>query len=108
MREAASRVLMEALWKAGAKVQAFDPEAMEETQRIYGNRDDLTLCGTKESALKHADALVIVTEWQTFRAPDFDLIKQCLSQAVLFDGRDMYEPSRMVKKGFTYYSVGRG
>lgn len=107
MREAPARVLMEALWEAGAKVQAYDPEAMEETQRIYGNRDDLSLCGTKESALKNADALVIVTEWQTFRAPDFDLIKQSLSQPVLFDGRNMYEPIRMFKKGFTYYSVGR-
>ena len=107
MREAPSRVLMEALWNAGAKVQAYDPEAMEETQRIYGNRDDIILCGTKEGALKGADALVIVTEWQTFRAPDFDLIKQMLVQPTIFDGRNMYDPKRMHKKGFTYYSVGR-
>ena len=107
MREAPSRVLMEALWAAGAKVQAFDPEAMNETQRIYGNRDDLLLCGTKESALKHADALIIVTEWQAFRAPDFDLVKDMLSQATIFDGRNMYDPKRMAKRGFTYYSVGR-
>src|SRR5690606_8626964 len=72
MREAPSRVLIEALWDAGAKVQAFDPEAMNETQRIYGSRDDLLLAGTKETALKGADALVIVTEWQAFKAPDFD------------------------------------
>ena len=107
MREAPSRVLMEALWKAGAKVQAYDPEAMDETQRIYGNRDEIILCGTKEGALKGADALVIVTEWQTFRAPDFDLIKQMLAQPTIFDGRNMYDPKRMHKKGFTYYSVGR-
>ena len=107
MREAPSRVLMEALWQAGARVQAYDPEAMEETQRLYGHRDDLALCGTKEAALKGADALVIVTEWQSFRAPDFELIKAQLSQPVLFDGRNMYEPARMAKKGFTYYSVGR-
>jgi UDPglucose 6-dehydrogenase len=107
MREAPSRVLMEALWAAGAKVQAFDPEAMNETQRIYGNRDDLLLCGTKESALKHADALIIVTEWQAFRAPDFDLVKDMLSQATIFDGRNMYDPKRMAKRGFNYYSVGR-
>ena len=74
MREAASRVLMEALWAAGARVQAFDPEAMEEAQRIYGDRPDLTLCGTKEAALRDADALVVMTEWQAFRAPDFELI----------------------------------
>jgi UDPglucose 6-dehydrogenase len=107
MREAPSRVLMEALWAAGAKVQAFDPEAMTETQRIYGNRDDLLLCGTKESALKNADSLVIITEWQAFRAPDFDLIKAMLKEPTLFDGRNMYEPKRLAKRGFTYYSVGR-
>jgi UDPglucose 6-dehydrogenase len=107
MREAPARVLMEALWAAGATVQAYDPEAMEETQRIYGTRDDLSLCGTKESTLKGADALVIVTEWQAFRAPDFDLIKQQLAQPLVFDGRNLFDPKRMAKKGFTYYSVGR-
>lgn len=107
MREAPSRVLMEALWSAGANVQAFDPEAMEETQRIYGSRDDLTLCGTKEATLRGADALVIVTEWQSFRAPDFKQIQQLLSQPTIFDGRNMYSPARMANKGFTYYSVGR-
>src|SRR5690606_14010569 len=95
MREAPSRVLIEALWAAGAKVQAFDPEAMNETQRIYGNRDDLALCGTKEAALKNADALIIVTEWQAFRAPDFDFIKSELKAPVIFDGRNMFEPQRM-------------
>ncbi|SDJ10351.1 UDP-glucose dehydrogenase family protein [Billgrantia gudaonensis] len=107
MREAPSRVLMEALWEAGARVQAFDPEAMEEAQRIYGARDELTLCGTKEAALKGADALAIVTDWQSFKAPDFELIRQQLSAPVIFDGRNLYEPKRMARKGFTYYSVGR-
>lgn len=107
MREAPSRVLIEALWKAGAKVQAYDPEAMEETQRIYGDRDDLSLCGTKESALKGADALVIVTEWQAFKAPDFDVIKQQLKKAIIFDGRNLFEPKRMKNKNITYFSIGR-
>jgi UDPglucose 6-dehydrogenase len=107
MRDAPSRVLMEALWKAGASVQAFDPEAMNECQRIYGDRDDLTLMGTAESALKNADALVTVTEWQQFRAPDFDLIKERLKQPAIFDGRNMYDPQRLAKKGITYYSIGR-
>ena len=107
MREAPSRVLMEALWKAGAKVQAYDPEAMEETQRIYGNQDKLILCGTKESALQGADALMIVTEWQVFKAPDLDLIKEKLTQPVIFDGRNLSQPQRLAKKGFTYYSIGR-
>jgi UDPglucose 6-dehydrogenase len=108
MRAASSLVLMEALWAAGAKVQAFDPESMEETQRICGNRDDLVLMGTKEAALQGADALVICTEWQNFRAPDFDLIKEKLNTNAFFDGRNMFDPARMEKKGFDYYSIGRG
>lgn len=108
MREASSRVLMEALWEAGAKVQAFDPEAMEETQRIYGSRDDLALMGTKEAALKDADMLVICTEWQNFRAPDFDHIRAELKNPVIFDGRNLFEPARMEARGFDYYAIGRG
>ncbi len=108
MREAASRVLMEALWAAGARVQAYDPEAMEEAQRIYGDRDELMLCGTKEACLKGADALVTLTEWQMFRAPDFDLIREKLSAPVIFDGRNLYDPVRMARKGFAYYAIGRG
>lgn len=107
MREAPSRVLMEALWHAGASVQAFDPKAMEEAQRLYGSRDDLTLAGTKEAALKNADALVIVTEWQSFRAPDFDLLRRQLRQPLIFDGRNLFDPQRMSQRGFTYLSVGR-
>lgn len=108
MRDASSRVLMEKLWQAGAKVQAFDPEAMEETQRIYGSRDDLTLFGTKEAALEGADFLVICTEWQAFRAPDFELIKQKLAHPLLFDGRNLFEPSTMQEHGLHYYAIGRG
>ena len=108
MREASSRVLMEELWQAGAKVQAYDPEAMEETQRIYGLRDDLLLLGTKDAALNNADALIICTEWQNFRAPDFDLLKDKLRHPIIFDGRNLYEPERMQKRGFTYYAIGRG
>jgi UDPglucose 6-dehydrogenase len=107
MREAPSRTLMEALWQSGAKIQAFDPVAMDECQRIYGQRDDLTLMGTKEAALHNADALMIVTEWQQFRAPDFDLIKAELKKPVIFDGRNLFSPERMEGKGFTYYSIGR-
>ena len=107
IREAPSRVLMEALWRAGANVQAYDPKAMEEAQRLYGARDDFTLAGTKEAALKNADALVIVTEWTLFRAPDFELLKRQLKQPLIFDGRNLFEPQRMSKRGFTYVSVGR-
>lgn len=107
MREAPSRVLMEALWQAGARVQAYDPEAMNEAQRIYGDHDQLLLCGTKEAALKNADALIIMTEWQNFRAPDFELISSLLSSPVIFDGRNLFNPQQMKQKGFIYYSVGR-
>ncbi|MGL4487620.1 MAG: UDP-glucose dehydrogenase family protein [Yersinia sp. (in: enterobacteria)] len=108
MREAPSRILMETLWEAGAIIQAYDSEAMDEAQRIYGVRDDLKLVGTKESALQGADALVICTEWQSFRAPDFDVIKSQLTHPVIFDGRNLYDPERLNSRGFTYYGIGRG
>lgn len=108
MREASSRVLMEKLWHAGAMVQAYDPEAMEETQRIYGSRPDLKLMGTKEGALDGADCLVICTEWQAFRAPDFEMIKDKLAEPLIFDGRNLYEPKRMMEYGLQYYAIGRG
>jgi UDPglucose 6-dehydrogenase len=107
MREASSRVLMETLWQEGAKVRAFDPEAMEETGRIYGQRDDLVLCESAEEALKGADALVVITEWNQFRSPNFDLIQQTLREPLIFDGRNLYDPYLLMKQGFTYYSIGR-
>ncbi|WP_372982560.1 UDP-glucose/GDP-mannose dehydrogenase family protein [Marinobacter sediminum] len=108
MREASSRTLMENLWKAGAVVQAFDPEAMEETQRIYGDHDGLTLCGTKEQALKGADVLVICTEWKEFRSPDFEAIAATLREPAVFDGRNLYEPEMLHRHGLIYYAIGRG
>lgn len=108
MREASSRVLMEKLWEQGAKVQAFDPEAMEETQRIYGARNDLSLMGTKEATLNNADCLVICTEWQAFKAPDFELIKKSLSTPVMFDGRNLFDPETVSEYGLHYYAIGRG
>ena len=108
MREAASRVLMEALWAAGAKVRAYDPVAMGECARIYGTRDDLVLCKSADQAVEGADALAIVTEWREFRSPDFDAIKNALTEPVIFDGRNLYDPAQMVKAGFSYYAIGRG
>ena len=108
MREASSRVLIEALWKAGVKIQAYDPEAMEEAQRIYGTRDDFTLLGTKEAALRGADALVIVTEWKSFRVPDFNKLHDQLADKVIFDGRNLYDPARVESVGLAYYGIGRG
>ncbi|GAB6191625.1 UDP-glucose dehydrogenase family protein [Desulfocastanea catecholica] len=108
MREASSRVLIEALWQAGARIQAYDPEAMEEAQRIYGTRDNFTLMGTKEAALHGADALVIVTEWKSFRVPDFKKMSEELSDKVIFDGRNLYDPGRVEAMGLAYYGIGRG
>ena len=108
MREASSRVLMESLWSAGVKVRAYDPVAMPECLRIYGQRPDLTLCKTGPDALKGADALAIVTEWHEFRSPDFDAMKSALTTPVIFDGRNLYDPAQMTRAGFSYYAIGRG
>ncbi|MGI9308801.1 MAG: UDP-glucose dehydrogenase family protein [Gammaproteobacteria bacterium] len=108
MREAPSRNLMEACWQEGANIRAYDPEAMRETRRIYGERQDLVLCDSAEDALEGADALVIVTEWSQFRSPDFQLIKDRLNAPVVFDGRNLYEPQHLQELGFDYFAVGRG
>src|SRR5665213_1997405 len=108
MREAASRVLMEDLWSVGAKVRAYDPVAMPECTRIYGQRDDLILCKTSPEVLDGADALAIVTEWREFRSPDFDAIKSTLRTPAIFDGRNLYDPAQMARAGFSYYAIGRG
>ncbi len=107
MREAPSRVLMEALWAAGAKVQAFDPVAMDETRRLYGDRADLVLAADKYSVLDGADALVICTEWQPFRAPDFDEMARRLARRLIVDGRNLYVPAKLQAEGWRYLSVGR-
>ncbi|HEX3848015.1 MAG TPA: UDP-glucose/GDP-mannose dehydrogenase family protein [Steroidobacteraceae bacterium] len=108
MREAASRVLMEALWDAGAKVRAYDPVAMGECRRLYGERADLVLCQNSREAYVGADALAIVTEWREFRSPDFDAIKRALRSPAIFDGRNLYNPEFMARAGFSYYAIGRG
>jgi UDPglucose 6-dehydrogenase len=108
MREAPSRVLIEALWEAGASVRAYDPVAMPETQKIYRSRADLALCDSSAQALAGADALAIVTEWQEFRSPDFDYIKATLKSPAIFDGRNLYDPAHMARMGFSYYAIGRG
>ncbi len=107
MREAPSRKILDELWKAGARVRAYDPVAMDEARRIYGERDDLLLADNPEEALRGADALMIVTEWMVFRSPDFETVKRELSSPVIFDGRNIYNPDFMEQLGFTYYSIGR-
>jgi UDPglucose 6-dehydrogenase len=108
MREAPARELMEALWGAGAKVRAYDPVAMPEAARIYGTRDDLALVQDAEAALDGADALAIVTEWQEFRSPDFDTLRDKLAHPVIFDGRNIYDPHLVKTFGLTYFGIGRG
>ena len=108
MRAAPSRVIMEALWEAGASVKAYDPEAAEEAARIYPDQDGLELCDTAYATVEGADALVIITEWQEFRSPDFALLKEKLADAVIFDGRNLYEPDTVEGLGLQYYAIGRG
>lgn len=108
VRDASSRVLIESLWREGAIVQCFDVKAMDAFHQLYGHRPDLILTGTKEAALRDAEALIICTEWSAFRAPDFGIMKSHLKQPVIFDGRNLYDPEHMREKGFTYFGIGRG
>ncbi|SEB82923.1 UDPglucose 6-dehydrogenase [Nitratireductor aquibiodomus] len=107
MREAPARVLLEALWDAGARVRAYDPQAMNECARIYGERPELVFCDTKEHALCGADALIIATEWKSFRAPDFALVRKALRTPIIFDGRNLYNAKQVAVHGLEYRSIGR-
>ncbi|AEF98649.1 UDP-glucose dehydrogenase family protein [Methylomonas methanica] len=107
MREAPSRVLIEALIDAGATVQVYDPEAMHEARRIYGDKAGLVYCEMQPDTLQNADALVIVTEWKQFRSPDFEQLNRQLKDKVIFDGRNMYEPKFVKQAGLQYYAIGR-
>ncbi|WP_106420676.1 UDP-glucose dehydrogenase family protein [Salinicola tamaricis] len=108
MRDAPSRTLMASLWAAGAVVQAYDPEAMRECRRIYGERDDLVLVADRVQAVRKADALVICTEWKEFRTLDAAWIRDQLRHPVVVDGRNLYDPEVMRAAGIDYYAVGRG
>jgi UDPglucose 6-dehydrogenase len=107
MRESPSRPLLEALWSHGATVRAYDPQAMSEARRIYGERGDFVLCESPEHTFENADALVVVTEWKVFRSPDLEQLKQ-LKSRVVFDGRNLYDPKAMAREGLAYYAIGRG
>jgi len=105
MRDAPSITIIESILNAGARVQAYDPEAMEEARKIFGDR--IRYCRRNYDVLKGADALLIVTEWNEFRRPNFQLIKELLKDPVIFDGRNIYDPPELRKLGFIYYSIGR-
>ena len=107
MREAPSRVLIEALVARGARVTAYDPVAMTEARRVFAEQPALTLVEQAMDALVDADALVIVTEWKEFRSPDFARIKALLRQPVLFDGRNMFDPALPQGAGIEYHAIGR-
>jgi UDPglucose 6-dehydrogenase len=107
MREAPSRVILEGLWKLGATVTVYDPVAMHETQRIYGDEPRLEYADTPMGCLDGADALIIVTEWKVFRSPDFAAIKDKLKNPVIFDGRNLYEPKVVRDAGLEYFPIGR-
>jgi UDPglucose 6-dehydrogenase len=116
MREATSRVVMEGLWAKGATITAFDPVAMKETRHLYpqqsqqkstGSRAELSYAENSKDALQDADALIIVTEWKAFKSPDFNVIKARLKQAVIFDGRNLFEPASVTALGIEYHGIGR-
>ena len=107
IREAPSLVIMEALWAAGAKVRAYDPQAMAETSRHYAGEERLTLCASRDEAIQGADALIVITEWNEFKAPDFEQLADILTTPVIFDGRNLYDPKMLKTLGFDYYCIGR-
>src|SRR5574343_495553 len=107
MREATSRVVLAELFERGATVTAYDPVAMDEARRVFGDEPRLRYAENPMAALDGADALVIVTEWKEFRSPDFDVIKQKLKQPVIVDGRNLYDPKLVRGMGIDYLAIGR-
>lgn len=107
IREAPARTLIEGIWEKGGAVQAYDPEAMDNMREVYGEREDLALVDSAEAALDNADALVVVTEWMSFRSPDFALIKKSLKSPVIVDGRNLYDADYLESAGIEYLSIGR-
>jgi UDPglucose 6-dehydrogenase len=111
MREAPSRRFLEAAWASGVRVRAYDPVAMHEAKKLYPKQcasGELVLCKSPMQAIEDAEALVVVTEWQEFRSPDFETLKTRLKQPVIFDGRNLYDPERLKSLGFRYFAIGRG
>lgn len=112
MREAPSATLITLITDAGAQVRAYDAEAADTAQRLFADNDKLTICANSIETLSDAnnapaDALLIVTEWNEFRSPDFTPLKKALKQPVIFDGRNLYDPQQLARLGFNYYSIGR-
>ena len=107
MRDSPSRALMEALWAAGVKVKAYDPQAIHEYERIYGERADLMLCNSREEVAEGADALVISMAWKAFRTVDTEWLKQSLNYPIVVDGRNLCNPVEISGAGIFLYVIGR-
>jgi UDPglucose 6-dehydrogenase len=107
MREAPSRVIIDALLKLGASISAYDPVAIDEAKRVLGDVQRLSFAASPIAACQEADALIVVTEWKEFRSPDFDSLRRHLREPVIFDGRNLYEPDVVRDAGFEHFSIGR-
>jgi UDPglucose 6-dehydrogenase len=108
IREAPSRTIIDRLLAAGARVRAYDPAAGRAAARVYGDHPGFTLCDRRDDTLEAVDGLIVVTEWNEFRSPDFQMLKQRLNEPVIFDGRNVYDPDYLGQLGFAYYGIGRG
>jgi UDPglucose 6-dehydrogenase len=108
IREAPALEIINDLISAGAKIQAFDPEARHNVKKLFANEKNLTIVDNEYDALKNADALLIATEWNEFKSPEFKHLKKLLKKPVIFDGRNIYDPKQLQAEGFEYISIGRG
>ena len=108
IREAPSIVLVDSLIKQGAKIKVYDPVAMENFKKLYSDQSNLIFCSHRNQALEGSDALIVATEWKAFWSPDFSVMQELLKSPVIFDGRNLYDPSELEQLGFSYYAIGRG
>jgi len=107
MREAPSRVIVHELLRRGAAIQAYDPVAMDEARRVFGDLPGLNFAGNQADALRDADALLIATEWREFKSPDFEQMRVLLKEALIFDGRNLFDPALVRGQGIEYHAIGR-
>ena len=108
MREAPSRVIVHELLRRGAAIRAYDPVAMDEARRVFGDLPGLSFASHQADALRDADALLIVTEWREFKSPDFEQMRALLKQPLIFDGRNLFDPALVRSLGLEYHAIGRG
>ncbi|OQC06343.1 MAG: UDP-glucose 6-dehydrogenase TuaD [Candidatus Cloacimonetes bacterium ADurb.Bin089] len=107
MREAPSIVIINELIALGATIKAYDPVAMQEAKKVFGNNHSVTLCADEYETLKDAEAMLLITEWHQFRYPDLERMSKIMRNKVIFDGRNQYNPKTVKEMGFTYYGIGR-